>query len=569
MNAGDSNNKTMVTSSNEKSSEEKKGTIHWFRHGLRLHDNPALLEALESGGDFYPIFIFDGEVAGTKTAGYNRTRFLLESLRDLDSSLSKHGGRLHVFFGDPVKVLPKIFQEWSIEKLTFEQDPEPVWTARDNAVKKLCQDSGVECVEKVSHTLWDPKEIINNNGGCPPLTYLLFNQVAQAVGDPPRPVDDPDFSKVNMPVTVDHDNKFAIPTAEKLGVQLECKEQEARVNNWMGGETQALNLFKHRVQVEEMAFSVGSVMPNQSYPDLMGPPLSMSAHLRFGCLSIRKLYWTLRDAYTKISTTKPWSTTSVVGQVMWREYFYTMSVNNRSYDKMESNPICLNIPWYEDNEKLQKWTDGETGYPWIDAIMKQLRHEGWIHHVARHAVSTFLTRGDLWISWVDGLKVFDRYLIDADWSVCAGNWMWMSSSAFEKVLNCPKCFCPVRYGKKLDPNGDYIRRYLPVLKDMPLRYLFEPWKAPKAVQEKAKCFIGVDYPKPMVDHNKASKECYNLMMDVKRKLVAQGPGVEHCRPSNAEEVHKFVWMPGCHGATKDHGSGEIDEDRLCDGLNDL
>ncbi|WAQ94843.1 CRY1-like protein, partial [Mya arenaria] len=167
-----------------------------------------------------------------------------------------------------------------------------------------------------------------------------------------------------------------------------------------------------------------------------------------------------------------------------------MSVNNINYDKMDSNPICLNIPWYEDKDRLKKWEQGETGYPWVDTIMKQLKNEGWIHYVCRLATSTFLTRRDLWLSWEDGLKVavFDKYLLDADWSVCAGNWMWMSSSAFEKIL----------------------QRYLPILKNMPICYLFEPWKAPKAVQEKAGCVIGVDYPKPMVDHAKASKDCYNM-----------------------------------------------------------
>lgn len=560
-----SSKEEMPPASSKRDLRGHPAAIHWFRHGLRLHDNPALLEALEFSGDFYPIFIFDGEVAGTKTAGYNRMRFLLESLKDLDDSLKKYGGRLYVFHGEPTVILPKLFDEWCVGRLTFEQDPEPVWQDRDNDVKALCRQHNVECIERISHTLWDPKAIIENNGGCPPLTYMLFNQVAAVVGDPPRPVEAPNFSSVNMTVTKDHDNKFSLPTLEKLGVKPETEKQNSRVNNWVGGETQALKLFTHRVQVEEMAFNCGTTMPNQSFPDLVGPPLSMSAHLRFGCLSIRKLYWTLRDAYNKIAVDKPFNV-SVVGQIMWREYFYTMSVNNMFYNKMENNPICLNIPWYKDDEKLKKWTDGITGYPWIDAIMRQLKQEGWIHHVARHAVSTFLTRGDLWISWEDGLEVFDRLLIDADWSVCAGNWMWMSSSAFEKVLNCPKCFCPVRYGRKMDPDGVYVKRYVPELKDMPVRYLFEPWKAPKAVQQKAKCVIGMDYPHPIVEHNKASKDCYNLMMEVKNKLVLQGKGFEHCRPANAEEVHKFVWMPGEHKGHVGCGENIIGDHELCDGL---
>ncbi|XP_052238808.1 cryptochrome-1-like isoform X2 [Dreissena polymorpha] len=545
--------------------EVKKVAIHWFRHGLRIHDNPALLETVEEGWELYPVFIFDGEVAGTRTAGYNRMRFLIESLRDLDETFNNYGGRLYVFTGDLMNILGNLIKEWNVSRLSFDADVEAIWHKRDQDVRRLCSELDVEVVERVSHVLWDPKDILENNGGKPPLTYSLFNQVARAVGDPPKTVDDPDFSKVTFKVKSNHDKLFGIPDVETLGVFPECEQQNQRHNNWVGGETRALQLLSQRMQVEKMAFSVGMVMPNQTFPNVSGPPLSMSAHLRFGCLSIRKLYWVLRNAFEKSHPGKGFSN-SAIGQLLWREYFYTMSVNNINYDKMEENPICLNIPWYNDQEKLKKWENGETGFPWIDAIMKQLKHEGWIHHVCRHATSTFLTRGDLWLNWVDGLKVFTKYLLDADWSVCAGNWMWMSSSAFEKVLQCPKCFCPVRYGRKMDPDGVYIRRYLPVLKDMPLRYLFEPWKAPKSVQEKANCIIGVDYPLPMVEHGKASKQCYNMMMEVKNKLLATGKEMELCGPANTEEVAQFVWMPGNHAGTCHQGEEEANPSMLCDGL---
>ncbi|KAJ8315277.1 hypothetical protein KUTeg_007427 [Tegillarca granosa] len=184
---------------------------------------------------------------------------------------------------------------------------------------------------------------------------------------------------------------------------------------------------------------------------------------------------------------------------------------------------------------------GQTGYPWIDACMNQLRQEGWIHHVGRHAVSCFLTRGDLWIDWQDGLRIFYKYLLDADWSVCAGNWMWVSSSAFEKVLQCPRCFCPVRYGKRMDPSGEYVRRYIPALKEMPTRYIYEPWKAPRSIQERAKCIIGVDYPTRIVDHDKVSKQNAKKMKEITDAL--KGKEIMHCAPANEDEVKTFIWVP--------------------------
>nr|AWY11208.1 photoreceptive cryptochrome [Tritonia tetraquetra] len=512
-------------------------TIHWFRHGLRLHDNPALLEGLENCQEFYPVFIFDGSVAGTKNAGFSRMQFLLETLKDLDNNLKAKGSRLYVFKGDPEQVFKNIFEEWKVTRLTFEQDPEPIWQDRDNNVKDLCESLNVEWIEKVSHMLWDPHLIIQENGDTPPLTYAMFCQVAEIVGLPPRPVEEPDFSEVTLPVSENHDRLFALPTMEDLGVQAECAAQKSPVCRYLGGETKALMLLDLRLDKERLGFSMGQAQANQIYPDLTGMPMSLSPHLRFGNLSIRKFYWALRDAYSEVnpSTCIPPEITS---QLIWREYFYCMSVNNPYYNRMKENPICLNIDWYSDDQGFEKWKDGKTGYPWIDACMRQLIQEGWIHQVCRHAVSCFLTRGDLWIDWQKGLEVFDRHLLDADWSVCAGNWMWVSSSAFEKVLQCPRCICPVRYGRRIDPTGDYIRRYVPELKNMPLDYLFEPWKAPKDVQEKAGCVIGTNYPPPMVDHRQASRDCKLKMEIIKGKYK----DIPHVAPANEDEVISLSWM---------------------------
>ncbi|XP_070532664.1 cryptochrome-1-like [Ptychodera flava] len=529
-------------------------TVHWFRHGLRLHDNPSLLAALEDAEEFYPVFIFDGEVAGTKICGYNRWKFLHECLQDLDNQLKEVGGRLYVFQGDPCEIFSTLFQEWGVKRLCFEQDPEPIWQPRDNAVKKLCEDNDVEWIERISHTLWNPKDVINQNGGSPPVTYMIFRHVTDGLGPPDKPVNDPDFSSVKLPLPEKF--QFELPCLEKLAPERVCEEK--KINGWIGGEKRGLELFESRIKVEQKAFKAGYCLPNQYQPDLLGPPMSLSPYLRFGCVSVRKFYWKIMEVFNEVSTEEP--SYQLIAQLIWREYFYTMSVGNDKYDQMKENPICLNIPWYENETHLKKWQEGETGYPWIDACMKQLKIEGWIHHVSRHAVSCFLTRGDLWISWEEGFKMFLEHLLDADWSICAGNWMWISSSAFERALQCPKCFCPVRYGRRMDPSGAYIRRYLPVLKDMPLRYLFEPWKAPKAVQEKANCIVGKDYPLPIVNHKEASKKNYEMMEEVVSCL--KKCAIPHCAPSDESEVRSFVWLPD-HLAAGGRGCTAND---ICDGI---
>lgn len=302
---------------------------------------------------------------------------------------------------------------------------------------------------------------------------------------------------------------------------------------------------QQRLKIEEKAFRNGYYLPNQTDPDLLGPSSSQSAALRYGCLSVRKFYWALHDLYKNIygdhSTPNPY----ITGQLIWREYFYTMSVNNIHYAEMYRNAICLKVPWStsdQSKDHLKQWKEGKTGYPFIDAIMRQLLIEGWIHHVARNAVACFLTRGDLWISWEEGLKHFLQYLLDADWSVCAGNWMWVSSSAFEQLLDCSMCICPINFGRRLDPNGEYIKRYIPELRELPTEFLYEPWKAPLDVQSRANCVVGIHYPNRIVDH-KSAADLNKLKMQEIRDSLRERPA--HCCPSNAEEIRQFMWLKDC------------------------
>ncbi|XP_055542058.1 cryptochrome-1 isoform X2 [Wyeomyia smithii] len=532
--------------------------ILWFRHGLRLHDNPALLEALRSDcGDvtepvrIFPIFIFDGESAGTKLVGYNRMKFLLKSLADLDRQLREIGGQLFMFRGNAVNVMRRLFEELSIRKLCFEQDCEPIWKDRDEKILNLCNTMDVRCIEKVSHTLWDPEQIIKVNGGIPPLTYQMFLHTVNIIGKPPRPVSAPsfefsEFGKIPAILATELKLFAANPSPEDFGIYYEGNP-EILHQRWLGGETKALESLSRRLNQEEEAFRDGYYLPNQAKPEFVGPATSLSAALRFGCLSVRMFYWCVHDLFEKVqanSTYKYPGGHHITGQLIWREYFYTMSMNNPKYAEMEANPICLNIPWYEPkDDSLQRWKEGRTGYPMIDAAMRQLLAEGWLHHILRNITATFLTRGALWISWEAGFEYFLKHLLDADWSVCAGNWMWVSSSAFEKLLDSSSCTSPVVLARRLDPKGEYVKRYLPELKKFPTIYVHEPWKAPLEVQQECDCLIGTDYPSPMIDLAEAGKRNANTMKSIRQKLMERGSTPPHCRPSNMDEIRNFFWLP--------------------------
>ncbi|XP_068611205.1 cryptochrome-1-like isoform X1 [Brachionichthys hirsutus] len=510
-------------------------TIHWFRKGLRLHDNPALQDSLLGADTVRCVYILDPWFAGSSSVGINRWRFLLQSLEDLDSSLRKLNSRLFVIRGQPTDVFPRLFKEWNISRLSYEYDSEPFGKERDAAIKKLASEAGVEVTVRISHTLYDLDRIIELNGGQSPLTYKRFQTLIshmEAVEVPADAITGDIMGACTTPLSEDHDDKFGVPSLEELGFDTEGLSSAV----WPGGETEALTRLERHL--ERKAWVANFERPRMNANSLLASPTGLSPYLRFGCLSCRLFYFKLTDLYRKVKKNSS-PPLSLYGQLLWREFFYTAATNNPCFDKMENNPICVQIPWDRNPEALAKWAEGRTGFPWIDAIMTQLRQEGWIHHLARHAVACFLTRGDLWIGWAEGMKVFEELLLDADWSVNAGSWMWLScSSFFQQFFHC---YCPVGFGRRTDPNGDYIRRYLPILRGFPAKYIYDPWNAPENVQKAAKCVIGVHYPKPMVQHAAASRLNIERMKQIYQQLSCyRGLGLLATVPSEEEEEEEEV-----------------------------
>ncbi|CAM5171923.1 unnamed protein product [Eretmochelys imbricata] len=473
-------------------------SIHWFRKGLRLHDNPALLAAMTDCHKLYPIFILDPWFPKNMWVSVNRWRFLVESLRDLDESLQKLNSRLFVVRGRPTEIFPVLFKEWKVTRLTFETDTEPYSRQRDSEVVRLAAEHGVQVIQKVSNTLYDTDRVIAENNGKVPLTYVRLQTLLAALGPPKRPVPAPTLENLKdccTPCKDNHDAEYGIPTLEELGQDPE----QAGPRLYPGGESEAL--CRLDLHMNRTAWVCNFQKP-QTEPNSLSPSTTvLSPYIKFGCLSVRTFWWRLAEIYQGRKHSSP--PVSLHGQLLWREFFYTAGAGIPNFNKMEGNPICVQVDWDDNPEHLRAWSEGRTGYPFIDAIMTQLRTEGWIHHLARHAVACFLTRGDLWISWEQGQKVFEELLLDADWSLNAGNWQWLSASAFFHQFF--RVYSPVAFGKKTDKGGEYIKKYLPCLQKFPAEYIYEPWKAPRSVQEQAGCVIGQDYPKPIVVHEVVSK----------------------------------------------------------------
>ncbi|GJX45623.1 (6-4)DNA photolyase [Tanacetum coccineum] len=489
-------------------------SLMWFRKGLRIHDNPALEYVAKNSSNVYPVFVIDPHYMkpdpgafspGSRLAGVNRIRFLLESLVDLDSSLKKLGSKLLVFHGEPGEQLICCLKEWNIKRLCFEYDTDPYYQALDARVKNYASENGIEIFSPVSHTLFNPAHIIEKNGGKPPMNCQL---ILKLVGEPQWLSSPLSTTLDTIPPIGDVGNCVVIevPTVQQLGYE-DIQEDEPPI--FRGGETEALRRLKESTSDKEWVAKFEK--PKGDPSAFLKPATTMlSPYLKFGCLSSRYFYQRCKEIEKEFKNhTDP--PVSLRAQLLWREFFYAVGFGTPNFDHMRGNAICRQIPWNDDDELLAAWRDARTGFPWIDAIMVQLRKWGWIHHLARHSVACFLTRGDLFVHWEKGRDVFERLLVDSDWAINNGNWLWLSCSSFFYQFH--RIYSPITFGKKYDPSGAYIRHFLPVLKDMPKEYIYEPWTAPLSVQAKANCIIGKDYPKPIISHDVASKEC-------KRKIGA-------------------------------------------------
>ncbi|CAI5495208.1 unnamed protein product [Closterium sp. Naga37s-1] len=347
-----------------------------------------------------------------------------------------------------------------VKALCFEFDTEPYALAWDGKIKASMQEAGVRVVTPVSHTIFDPAEIIKKNGGKAPLTYQAF---CKRIGQPSPPVGSAPDKLPPLPphlahcVTIkaerdpgpggaaeeagkcDYIEVFeVVPTLSELGYSDAESFPKEDVTPFRGGEAEALrrldDCLARTKWVKEFEKPKGD-------PSALDPPATtvLSPYLKFGCLSSRPMYARIQEVLSKQpGHTKP--PVSLIGQLLWREFFYTAAYGTPNFDRMQGSSICRQIPWKVDSELLAAWRDARTGFPWIDAIMMQLRQWGWMHHLARHCVACFLTRGDLsqrshrltaqLVHWELGRDVFDRLLLDADWAINNGNWLCLSASAF-------------------------------------------------------------------------------------------------------------------------------------------
>ena len=520
-----------------------KIAVVWFRKSLRLHDNPALQEAIRYADkhqcQLVPLFCLDPHFTRANLTSIGRLRWqhLVETLECLSEQLQRIGSDLFVLRANPELAFQRLIDADLLEAVFFEMDTEPYATMRDEKITKLCIENRVHVESKLGHTLFDPAHVLAlSSSGRAPLQYRSFLNIIEripvdaALSAPSTipPVDAVKAELIKSPLLKEfhsprslNGQPFALPTIQEI-YNDDSIEVPALIHG--GGELVALRRMREYLSDKE---KTAHFEKPQTSPAAFDPPSTtvLSPYFKFGSLSCRLFYHELKNVLRQVRnhSQPPFS---LLGQLYWREFYYTASYGNSNFHRIDGNPICLKVDWLPigsatELRLFEAWRDARTGYPWIDAIMIQLRNEGWIHHLARHSVACFLTRGDLYCSWERGVQVFEELLLDADYALNAGNWMWLSASQFYHQYF--RVYSPVVFGQKYDKSGKYIRKYLPILAKMPDQYIYEPWKAPPEVQRKAGCIVGQDYPGPIVDHDEARKQCMTRMASAyKRGIYGDG-----------------------------------------------
>ena len=316
----------------------KEGVIHWFRKGLRLHDNPALMDAIQTKLKLYPIFILDPWFVKNARVGINRWRFLQQSLDDLDEQLQRLGSRLFVVRGTPEKMFPDLFKNWNVSKLTFEIDTEPYSKVRDKAVAEIATKYNVEVSSYVSHTLYDLSKVVEKNKGLAPLTYQKMSSLISSMGTPQNSLLPPSsICKSCLPEQDFLQNKlFDVPDLEELGV----KQTDLNECLYYGGETEGLKRLEKYICDKNKKWVAEFEKPKTSPNSLEPSTTVLSPYLKFGCVSPRLMYEKLQNVYKMVPkhSNPP---VSLYGQLLWREFFYTCGYAVQNFDRMEGNFLVI------------------------------------------------------------------------------------------------------------------------------------------------------------------------------------------------------------------------------------
>jgi deoxyribodipyrimidine photo-lyase len=452
----------------------------WYRRDLRVRDHPALRAASDRHDRIVPVFCLDDRLLAGRHASGPRTAFLLESLADLDRSLRGLGSGLVIRRGRPERELVELARQVGADEIHFSADVSPFARARRRRTGKRLREAGVASVGHPGLNAIDDVAELRTKAGKP---YTIFSPFHRAwLAAERRPVLKAPRELPPLPSDV---AKGRIPSLQALGLEQEVHEPPP------GGESEGRRL--------AVRFLRGAVRNYDENHDALDRDRTsrLSPYLHFGCVTPRQLERRLGRGRGPQAFRR---------QLCWRDFHHHVLAHFPRNARSEFQQRYRGrIRWSYAKRRFDAWTEGRTGFPLVDAGMRQLHREGWMHNRARLVVASFLTK-DLGIDWRWGERWFMRLLVDGDEANNNGNWQWIASVGTDPAPAFRRILSPARQLERHDPDGAYVRRYVPELAAVPDRYLAEPWQMPDAVQREAGCLIGEDYPEPIVDHAVARRE---------------------------------------------------------------
>nr|WP_295900499.1 deoxyribodipyrimidine photo-lyase [uncultured Bdellovibrio sp.] len=433
-----------------------KVTIFWFRRDLRLHDNAGLFYALKEKADVLPLFIFDKDILDKLSNPADaRVSFIYQTVFQLKESLQKKGSDLLVRYGKPQEVFQSLSRELEIDSIYTNQDYEPAARKRDEHIEKWSQKSGIEFKTFKDQTLFEKNEILTDSRK----PYTVFtpykNKVLATLND---------FYLKSYPNEI-YEKAFAKrPKPEKMLSLKEIGFKETEI------EFPPLTL---------LAKTLKNYAQTRDYPAIQNGTTHLGIHLRFGTVSIREL---AREA-KKFSPV--W-----LSELIWRDFFMQILWHFPEVEKRSFRPEYDNISWRKSPQDFAKWCKGVTGYPLVDAGMRELNATGYMHNRVRMVTASFLCK-HLLIHWREGERYFAEKLLDYDLAANNGNWQWAAGSGCDAAPYF-RIFNPQAQAEKFDPDGEYIKKWVPELHTS-------------------------RYPKPMIEHAEARGRCLQAFTKALKK----------------------------------------------------
>jgi deoxyribodipyrimidine photo-lyase len=456
-------------------------TLFIFRRDLRIVDNVGLNYAFENCENIIPIFIFVPEqVTNNEYKSDNAIQFMIESLKDLDKNLKKYKSKLHLFYGTNEKVLKNIIEEINVKTIIFNMDYSPYAIDRDLNIEILCEKNNIEYI-KTEDYLLSNIGTLNKANGEPYLVFTPFkNNGLKKVVTKPHKIKPKNLNIIKKKLKNNINFNFNFNFI-KYKYNPNIYRNGGRIN-----ALKTLNKIKNQKNYNETR----NIMNIESS--------SLSAYIKFGNISIREVYYKIKTILG--------SKNDLLGQLYWREFYYYIAYYfpNILRKGQNYNSKYNKIKWNNNKKNFEKWCNGETGYPIVDAGMRQLNEIGFMHNRSRLITANFLNRM-LGQDWRNGEKYYASKLSDYDPAVNNGNWQWIASTGVDPKPYFQRLFNPMLQSKKFDINAEYIKKWLPELKDIPNKELHD-WSSNYQKYDLKK----LNYFKPIVNYKDARKQSIQM-----------------------------------------------------------